>query len=89
MAALVAEQYLQLRTEVETALAGLLKLGTETREVPAGPTVVSALKILLGVPDTNSLFLKMPGGRRLLGDQEIIEVKSGLHFETFPGGGVS
>lgn len=80
------------RTEVRplpTQTIAHVKLGTEPREVPAGPTVVSALKILLGVPDTNSLFLKMPGGRRLLGDQEIIEVKSGLHFEAFPGGGVS
>ena len=31
---MVAEQYLQLRTEVETALAGLLKLGTELRRAP-------------------------------------------------------
>src|SRR3989304_9446783 len=31
-----------------------VKLGTEPREVPAGPTVVSALKILLGVPRTTN-----------------------------------
>lgn len=66
-----------------------VKLGTDPREVPAGPTVVSVLKVLLGVPETDGLFLKVPGGRRLLGDQETIDVKSGLHFEAFPGGGVS
>ncbi len=31
---MVAEQYLQLRTEVESALSALLKLGTELRRVP-------------------------------------------------------
>lgn len=66
-----------------------VKLGTEPREVPAGPTVVSALKTLFGVPETDSLFVKEHGKRRLLGDQEVIDVQSGLHFEAFPGGGVS
>lgn len=74
---------------VPTQTVAHVKLGNEPREVPAGPTIVSALKVLLGVPETDGLFLKVPGGRRLLGDQESIDVKSGLHFEAFPGGGVS
>jgi hypothetical protein len=66
-----------------------VKLGTEPKEVPAGPTIVAALKALLGVPETFSLFLKEEGKSRLLGDGEIIDVKSGLHFTANPGGGVS
>lgn len=40
---MVAEQYLQLRTEVETALAGLLKLGTELRRSPETLEIVHGL----------------------------------------------
>src|ERR1700720_3685341 len=32
---MIADQYLQLRSELETALAGLLKLGSELRRTPA------------------------------------------------------
>lgn len=40
---MVAEQYLQLRTEVETALAGLLKLGTELRRAPDTLQIIHGL----------------------------------------------
>lgn len=66
-----------------------VKLGTEPKEIPAGPTIMSALKALLGVPDTFSLFIKDHGQSVLLGDDETVDVKSGLHFTANPGGGVS
>lgn len=40
---MVAEQYLQLRTEVETALAALLKLGTELRRAPETLEIIHGL----------------------------------------------
>ena len=40
---MVAEQYLQLRTEVETALAALLKLGTELRREPDTLEIIHGL----------------------------------------------
>jgi GTPase SAR1 family protein len=40
---MVAEQYLQLRTEVETALAALLKLGTELRREPDSLEIIHGL----------------------------------------------
>jgi hypothetical protein len=57
--------------------------------IPAGSTVVSQLKNEFGVDPAASLFLKEHGKRRLLADDELIVVKSGLHFEAIPGGGVS
>lgn len=40
---MVAEHYLQLRTDVETALTGLLKLGTELRRTPETLDIVNGL----------------------------------------------
>jgi GTPase SAR1 family protein len=40
---MVADQYLQLRSELETALAGLLKLGSEMRRAPAWLDTLHAL----------------------------------------------
>ena len=58
-------------------------------EIPAGPTIVSAIKAELGVDPAWSLFVKEHGKRQLLADDQIVDVKSGLHFEAIPGGGVS
>jgi hypothetical protein len=66
-----------------------IKLGTEERTVPAGPTLVSKLKQELGVDPTFVLYLVHGHERRVLGDTDTIDVKSGLHFEALPGGGVS
>lgn len=57
--------------------------------IPAGPTVVSQLKAELGVEPAASLFLKEHGKRELLADDATVNVKSGMHFEAIPGGGVS
>jgi len=66
-----------------------VKLGTEERTVPAGPTPISILKQELGVDATFVLYLIHGHERRVLGDTETIDVESGLHFEAVPGGGVS
>jgi hypothetical protein len=66
-----------------------VKLGTETREVPAGSTVVSALKVALGVEPALTLFKKEHGKRVPLSDEQVIDVQSGMHFEAIAGGGVS
>jgi hypothetical protein len=66
-----------------------VKLGEEAKQVPAGPTIVRNLKAALGVAETDVLYLVHGRERRVLGDDETIEVKSGLHFEAIGGGGVS
>jgi hypothetical protein len=66
-----------------------VKLGTEEKVVPAGETVVSVLKTELGVAETDVLWLVKGQERRPLGDQESLDVRSGLHFEAIGGGGVS
>jgi hypothetical protein len=66
-----------------------VKLGTDEKVVPAGPTVVSVLKEELGVPATDVLWLISGHGRRPLGDEETLDVENGLHFEAIGGGGVS
>jgi hypothetical protein len=66
-----------------------VKLGKEERVVPAGETLVSVLKTELGVPETDVLWLVKGHERRPLGDQEMIDIRSGLHFEAIGGGGVS
>jgi hypothetical protein len=57
--------------------------------IPAGPTSVPTLKTELGVAATSVLYLKHGNERRVLGDGETIDVKSGMHFEAVEGGGVS
>ena len=66
-----------------------VKLGTEERTIPAGPTLVTTLKRELGVDPTFVLYLVQGRQRRVMGDTETIDVESGLHFEAVPGGGVS
>lgn len=66
-----------------------VKLGTEEKTVPAGETVVSVLKTELGVAADAVLWFVHGNERRPLGDDETIDVKSGLHFEAIGGGGVS
>jgi hypothetical protein len=66
-----------------------VKLGTDAREVPAGPTQVSLLKAELGVDPAQSLFLKDRGKREPLTDEQVIDVQSGMHFEALGGGSVS
>jgi hypothetical protein len=66
-----------------------VKLGTEERVVPAGPTVVLELKREFGVDETDVLYLLHGQERRVLGNEEALDVKSGQHFEAIGGGGVS
>ena len=68
-----------------------ITIGSETRRVsaPAGATVVTQLKIELDVPATDTLFETHPGPRRPLGEEEVVDVKSGDAFEAIGGGGVS
>src|SRR5438093_8529833 len=40
---MIADQYLQLRSELETALAGLLKLASELRRAPASLDTIQGL----------------------------------------------
>jgi hypothetical protein len=74
---------------VRTARQAHVKLGTEPKAVPAGETMVSVLKTELDVPETDVLWLIEGQVRRPLGDQETIDVRSGMHFEAIGGGGVS
>lgn len=66
-----------------------VKLGDVPKEVPAGPTLVSALKDELGVPATDILHLLHGHDQQVLGDDEVLDVKSGMHFDAVPGGTVS
>ncbi|MEK6274663.1 MAG: hypothetical protein AABM30_04925 [Actinomycetota bacterium] len=66
-----------------------VKLGTEEKEVPAGPTLVRVLKQELGVDPADVLYLVHGLERRVLADDETIDVKSGQHYEAIGGGGVS
>ena len=64
-------------------------LGDHELEVPEGPTEVRQLKSELGVPEADVLYLKHGHDKRILGDDEVLDVKDGMHFEAIPGGGVS
>lgn len=75
--------------DTKGTLEAHVKLGNETRVVPAGTTVVSELKEELRVDAAQSLFLKDHGKRRLLANDEVVDVKDGMHFESLGGGGVS
>jgi hypothetical protein len=66
-----------------------VKLGKEDRTVPAGETVVSVLKSELGVDPAQTLFLKDHGKRVPLANEQVIDIVSGMHFESIGGGGVS
>ena len=68
-----------------------VKIGKQTFEktVPAGQTEVNKLKAELAVPATSTLYLIHGNQRRVLGDQEHLDVESGMHFEAVEGGGVS
>jgi hypothetical protein len=60
-----------------------------TKTVSAGRTVVTALKVELGVDAAVVLYLVDGKQRRLLDNSETIKVKEGMHFEAIGGGGVS
>lgn len=63
---------------------------TSEKEIPSGPTEVTALKQELGVPETESLFLVREGKKpKLLADHEKHNVKEGDHFEVVGKGGAS
>jgi hypothetical protein len=68
------------------------KDGEETEEVKkdvaAGPTLVSQLKVELGVTADAVLWL-VSGQRKQFDDSETIDVKDGMHFEAIEGGGIS
>lgn len=66
-----------------------IKIGTKEVEVPAGPTVVRTLKGELGVDPTFTLELVHGNEISILGDDQTVDVRSGLHFEAVPGGTVS
>lgn len=65
--------------------------GKETvhKTIPAGPTVVSTIKSELGVAATDALYLRHGDEKRVLGDDETVDVENGMHFEAVEGGGVS
>ena len=77
--------------ETEQLAHVTLGKGKETVEktVPAGSTVVAALKTELGVDASSTLYLRHGNDRRVLADDETIDVKSGMHFEAVEPGGVS
>ncbi len=66
--------------------------GEETKEVkkevPAGDTQVSQLKVELGVPADATLWLVKPEPKQLI-NSDSLDVKSGMHFEAIEGGGIS
>jgi hypothetical protein len=66
-----------------------VKLGTEEKSIPAGPTLVRLLKQELGVDPVDVLYLVHGHERRVLADDETIDVESGQHYEAIGGGGVS
>ena len=74
---------------VKTDKVAHVKLGGDARTIPAGPTAVVDLKRELGVAETDVLYLIHGHERQVLGDDEVIDVKSGMHFEAIGGGGVS
>lgn len=59
------------------------------KTIPAGQTAVPALKSELGVDASSVLYLRHGDEKRVLGDGETIDVRSGMHFEAVEGGGVS
>jgi hypothetical protein len=73
----------------QTTKLAHVKLGNEPKEIPAGPTVVRVLKDELGVNQTDVLYLVHGHERRVLADDETLDVRSGQHFEAIAGGGVS
>ena len=66
-----------------------VKIGTKEVAIPAGPTVVRTLKTELGVDSTFTLELVHGDEISILGDDQTVDVRSGLHFEAVPGGTVS
>lgn len=62
---------------------------TVEKTIPAGPTLVPTLKAELGVDAGSVLYLRHGDDKRVLGDEETVDVKSGMHFEAVEGGGVS
>lgn len=75
-------------TSSQTQLAHV-KIGDKEVEIPAGPTVVRTLKQELGVDPTFTLELVHGHEVDILGDDQMVDVRSGLHFEAVPGGTVS
>jgi len=81
---------MESKTATGTAHVTLGK-GKDTVEktIPAGPTPVLTLKNELGVGDASVLYLRHGNDKRVLGDDETVDVENGMHFEAVEGGGVS
>lgn len=63
---------------------------TETKSIPAGPTKVVELKVELGVPEEDTLWvITREGKKHQLGDHEVHDVREGDRYEALPRGGVS
>jgi hypothetical protein len=62
---------------------------TVQKTIPAGPTPVPTLKSELGVDATDVLYLRHGNDKRVLGDDDTLDVQDGMHFEAVEGGGVS
>jgi hypothetical protein len=58
-------------------------------EVGAQQLTGKQIKELGNVPDNETLYLKVHGDEQRIRDDELIELKSGEHFESAPDGGVS
>ncbi len=81
-----------METRTPTDLAHVtLGTGKDTvqRTIPGGDTPVPTLKNELGVDATSVLYLRHGNDKRVLGDDESLDVESGMHFEAVEGGGVS
>src|SRR3982751_2056100 len=72
---MVAEDYLQLRTDVETALAALLKLGTESRRAPETLEIIHAL-----VSDIREPLLFVVVGEVKSGKSSLLNALFGQEF---------
>jgi len=81
---------MESKTATDTAHVTLGK-GKDTVEktIPAGPTTVPALRTELGVDAASVLYLRHGNEKRVLGEDETVDVANGMHFEAVEGGGVS
>lgn len=81
-----------MESKIATGMAHVtLGKGKDTvaKTIPAGPTPVPTLKNELGVDAASVLYLRHGNDKRVLGDEETVDVENGMHFEAVEGGGVS